>query len=113
MTFDKAKFTRDALRELTKVGTDIRSDVWNKQNKAFLLQMAQDVAGLTAKLAVEKNALKRKRYRRSLDLITNHVAVMAFSRLNVLEQGVKATVLRVLEKAAQLALKALLAQVGV
>lgn len=112
MAFDKAKFARDALRELTEIGTDIRADLWNKQNKAFLQQMAQDVAGLSAKLAVEKNAHKRQRIRRSLDLIANHVAVMAFSRLNVIEQGVKETVLRVLQKAAQLAIKALLAQVG-
>jgi hypothetical protein len=112
MAFDKTKFTAEVLRELTKLGTDIRADLWNKQNKAFLKLMAQDVAGLTVKLQQEKDPKKRQRYRRSIDLITNHVAVMAFSRLNVVEQGVKETVLKVLQKAAALAVKALLAGVG-
>lgn len=112
MAFDKAKFTREALKELTKVGTDIRDDVWNAQSKLFLKQMAEDVAGLTAKLATEKDPKKKKRHRRSLDLISNHVAVMAFARLNVIEQGVKQKVLDALQKAAQLAIKALLATVG-
>jgi hypothetical protein len=113
MAFDMQQLKTAALQALTKVGTDVRQDLWSPQNQAFLKQMAEDLAGLSAKLVAEQDPEKKKRLSRSIDLITNHVAVMAFSRLNVIEQGVKATVLNTLEQAASLAVKALLAGIGI
>lgn len=103
----------EALKQLTLLGTDLRKDIWTDQDKAFLNIMAGDIAGLTKKLATEADPDKKARYRRSLDLIANHVAVMTFSRLNVLEQRVGEMVLSLLQKAGKFAITALLASVGI
>jgi len=109
---DFEKLKADALREFIALGTDLRRDLWTDQDKAFLGLMAADLSGLAAKLARETNPDKRARIQRSLDLISNHVAVMTFSRLNVAEQRVQEVVLAVLQKAAKLTVRALLAAVG-
>ena len=108
--FDKLK--ADALREFTALGTDLRKDLWTDQDKLFLGVMANDLAGLAGKLARETDPDKRARLQRSLELISHHVAVMTFSRLNVVEQRVQEVVLAVLQKAAKMTVRALLAAVG-
>ncbi|MET0385282.1 MAG: hypothetical protein ABW321_04950 [Polyangiales bacterium] len=109
---DVLQLRAEALQSLTLLGTDLRRDIWTQQHQQFLEQMATDLAGLLNKLRNENDPEKQARYRRSLELIGNHVAVMAYSRLNVMEQTVQGTVLALLQKVAKLAIDVLLAKLG-
>jgi hypothetical protein len=113
MALDMNQIKTEALAGLTKVGTDIRKELWTDQQKLFLQQMAADVAGLTLKLSTEQDPAKAARYRRSLELIANHVAVMAFSRLNVVEQKITEMVLDLLEKVASFVIDTILQRFGI
>lgn len=104
---------KELLKEFLELGEALKDELWNAQNKQFLEFIARDIAGLSLKLRAATDPAKRDRYRRSIDVLRNHVAVMAFSRLNVMQKETSETVFRVLEKATVFLIKAVLSSFGI
>jgi len=104
---------KELLKEFIELGESLKAELWNAQNKQFLEFIARDIAGLSFKIHSTTDPAKRARYQRSIDVLTNHVAVMAFSRLNVMQKEASDTMFRILEKAAVFLVKAVLGQFGI
>jgi hypothetical protein len=110
---DQEQLAKDILKEFIELGDDLKSELWTAQNKQFLDLIAKDIAGLSQKIVQTTDPTKRARYQRSIDVLTHHVAVMAYSRLNVVQKETSETVFRVLEKATVFLVKAVLGRFGV
>ena len=110
---DVKKLEKELYKDLLTLGDGIKDGLWNDQNKQFLQQIASDIASLTAKIVRTDDETKKKRYQRSIDLLKNHVTVMGFSRLNVVEKEVSAVARNLLEKAVGFLIKAALSSIGI
>ena len=104
---------KELLKEFLDLGETLKAELWNAQNKQFLEFIARDIAGLSVKIQSTTDPTKRARYQRSIDVLTNHVAVMAFSRLNVVQKESTDTLFRILEKVVTFLVKAVLGKFGV
>ena len=107
------ELAKDMLKEFIELGDTLKAELWTAQNKQFLALISRDIAGLSIKIQKETDPIKRARYQRSIDVMTNHVAVMAFSRLNVVQKETSETMFRILEKTAEFLVKAVLGRFGV
>jgi hypothetical protein len=85
--------------QFRNLGEQIRKDLWQSGDEKFLKQVATNAAGLTQKLVAATDAKKKQKYEQDLRLLGNHVAVMAFSRANIVEKEVGQVVLRLLSTA--------------
>ena len=95
---DTAALQNKLFEEFLALGKDLKEELWNESNKQFLELIARDIASLTKKIVETKDDAKKQRYRRSVALLQNHIAIMAFSRLNVVENEVRGLFGRLLEK---------------
>lgn len=100
-------------KELLALGNDVKDELWSEENKRFLELIARDVAHLSAKIVTTEDAARKKRYHRSIALLQNHVLVMAFSRLNVVENEARNIIRRLLHKLIDYTVRAAVAQIGV
>ncbi|MCG8417175.1 MAG: hypothetical protein MJE77_04425 [Proteobacteria bacterium] len=103
---------QEVEKELLALGDGIKEGLWNEQNKNFLRFIAGDIAALTHKILNTTDEEKKKRYTRSIELLNNHVAVMAFSRLNIVDQEVRGVVERLLDKCVSLVTENVMAKLG-
>ena len=105
--------TDKLLQDLMDLGDDVKNDLWSEENKRFLQMIARDLAQLSAKILATNDGAKKKRYRRSIDLLQNHVMVMTFSRLNVAENEARSIIQRLLRRQLQQTVDAAMKRLGV
>lgn len=73
---------------LVQAGTDIKSDLWTKEDSELLRQRAKDLVGLQLKVQNATDPQKKVEYQTAAKLIVNHVAMLTLTRLHVAQQHI-------------------------
>lgn len=93
----------DAITDLKRKLESIIPAEWEREDLDTLRVIATDIAGLTSKIASSTDPTKTAHYKRRIELLVQHVAVLAYSRLNVTENNVSAALKRFLVEAVRAA----------
>jgi hypothetical protein len=109
----KEELKRELEAELTHLGESIRHDLWKPGDERFLGQIASNIVNLGGKILDADSDERKSRYRNEIELLTNHVAVLAHARANIAHKELEDTVLRILEKAAEFLVSLILSKLGV
>ena len=79
----------EVQKALTEAGEKLKKDIWQPSDIAVLAQRARDLVGLELKARVASDPNKKAQYRLGAELITNHIQLLALTRMSVAEKHIQ------------------------
>lgn len=73
----------DVKKALKDAGEQLKDDLWEKEDAAFLAARAKDLVGLDAKALAAPNAKKKAEYASAARSVINHVTMRAMVRMQI------------------------------
>ena len=78
----------DVLAKLKETGERVRKDLWHPEDLKTLALIAEDLVGLNMKAGEATDPQKKKHYLQAASRLADHAALLALSRLNVVQKDV-------------------------
>jgi hypothetical protein len=82
----------DVLAKLKEAGDRLRKDLWHPEDLKTLAMIAEDLVGLSLKAQQANDGQKKRRYLQAAGRLADHAALLALSRLNVIQNDVAAAI---------------------